>query len=281
MLLSRGTVNRQAMLLGLFLALFLAPTMAASKGRLLAPANQFLRTGQELPDGRRGAGMVLLQGNVVVFGGISDGGNARVLICSQECGPSCLSCTLFVLADSHQVTLSFRPFSHSLAVYRNDLHIYNIMDDYWYRNIVPVSGIPPARSHMGFATLGAQAFLFGGIGGKIGWILQHQFATYSSHRLSHPLCACTVVNIMVYQLVRLLSLAAMKLLAGYDPFLCADAGAMGDFWRLDTVSLTWTNVTQGLSPTKRHSMAFASVSTDKIVMYGGQSEGQVRDLRHF
>ena len=42
----------------------------------------------------------------------------------------CLSCTLFVLADSHQVTLSFRPFSHSLAVYRNDLHIYNIRDDY-------------------------------------------------------------------------------------------------------------------------------------------------------
>ena len=91
MLLSTRTINRQAMLLGLFLALFLAPTMAASKGRLLAPANQFLRTGQELPDGRRGAGMVLLQGNVVVFGGISDGGNAKALICSQECGPSVIA----------------------------------------------------------------------------------------------------------------------------------------------------------------------------------------------
>ena len=113
-----------------------------------------------------------------------------------------------------------------------------------------------------------------------GWIWQHQFAAYSSHLLSHPLRACTVVNIRIHQLLWLLSLAAMELLTGYDQYLCADAGAMGDFWRLDTVSLTWTNVTQGLSPTKRHSMAFASVSADKIVMYGGESEGQVRDLSH-
>ena len=63
-----------AILLGLCLALLSVPSLAASKSRRLAPANQFLRTGQELPDGRRGAGMVLLRGYVVVFGGITDGG---------------------------------------------------------------------------------------------------------------------------------------------------------------------------------------------------------------
>ena len=47
---------------------------AGAKGRELAGANSFLHTGQTLPTGRQGAGMVMLKSNVVVFGGDSGGG---------------------------------------------------------------------------------------------------------------------------------------------------------------------------------------------------------------
>jgi hypothetical protein len=66
----------------LFVSLLLAVTCivpvaeAGAKGRKLPGANSFLRTGQTLPTGRQGAGMVLLSEskNVVVFGGVSGGG---------------------------------------------------------------------------------------------------------------------------------------------------------------------------------------------------------------
>jgi len=47
---------------------------AGAKGRKLPGANSFLRTGQTLPTGRQGAGMVILKSNIVVFGGVSGGG---------------------------------------------------------------------------------------------------------------------------------------------------------------------------------------------------------------
>jgi hypothetical protein len=47
---------------------------AGAKGRKLPGANSFLRTGQTLPSGRQGAGMVMLKSNIVVFGGVSGGG---------------------------------------------------------------------------------------------------------------------------------------------------------------------------------------------------------------
>jgi hypothetical protein len=47
---------------------------AGAKGRKLPGTNSFLRTGQTLPTGRQGAGMVMLQSNIVVFGGVSGGG---------------------------------------------------------------------------------------------------------------------------------------------------------------------------------------------------------------
>lgn len=53
---------------------------AAAKGRQLAAANMFLHTGQTLPTGRQGAGMVLLKGNVVTFGGDDGGGRERVFV---------------------------------------------------------------------------------------------------------------------------------------------------------------------------------------------------------
>ena len=59
----------------LLAASFIVPGVeAAAKGRQLAAANMFLHTGQTLPTGRQGAGMVLLKGNVVVFGGDAGGG---------------------------------------------------------------------------------------------------------------------------------------------------------------------------------------------------------------
>ncbi len=47
---------------------------AGAKGRKLPGANSFLRTGQTLPTGRQGAGMVMLKSNIVVFGGVAGGG---------------------------------------------------------------------------------------------------------------------------------------------------------------------------------------------------------------
>ena len=64
--------------------------------------------------------------------------------------------------------------------------------------------------------------------------------------------------------------------------LCSLAGgdAMDDFWYLDSTSLTWTYIARssvkGPFPAKRHSMAFATVSEDTIVMYGGSSQGRLR-----
>ena len=51
----------------------------------------------------------------------------------------------------------------------DDVHIYNIVEDFW-RNapVIPGDPSPPARAHMGFAVAGHSAdvaFLFGGIGG--------------------------------------------------------------------------------------------------------------------
>ena len=59
----------------------------------------------------------------------------------------------------------------------------------------------------------------------------------------------------------------------------ADDGAMGDFWHLDSTSLTWSNLNVASGrinflPPKRHSMAFAAVSENTIVMYGGVSDGK-------
>ena len=47
---------------------------AGAKGKKMPVANSFLRTGQTLPTGRQGAGMVMLKSNIVVFGGVSGGG---------------------------------------------------------------------------------------------------------------------------------------------------------------------------------------------------------------
>jgi len=51
----------------------------------------------------------------------------------------------------------------------DDVHIYNIVEDFW-RNapVIPGDPSPPARAHMGFAVAGHSAdvaFLFGGLGG--------------------------------------------------------------------------------------------------------------------
>jgi hypothetical protein len=60
---------------------------AGTKGRKLPVANSFLRTGQTLPTGRQGAGMVMLkQSNIVVFGGVSAGGACGTAKCGARRG---------------------------------------------------------------------------------------------------------------------------------------------------------------------------------------------------
>ena len=57
---------------------------AGAKGRELAGANSFLHTGQTLPTGRQGAGMVMLKSNVVVFGGDSGGGASAAALARKR-----------------------------------------------------------------------------------------------------------------------------------------------------------------------------------------------------
>ena len=56
-------------------------------------------------------------------------------------------------------------------------------------------------------------------------------------------------------------------------------GTKDDFWCLDIGLLTWTQVdlqsNAGPLPGKRHSMGFAAVGSDKILLFGGRSDDEV------
>lgn len=66
--------------------------------------------------------------------------------------------------------------------------------------------------------------------------------------------------------------------------LAADSAAKGDFWFLDSATLTWREQTRDdvkgdTWPAQRHSAAFAAVDSDTIIIFGGVSAGEWRVAR--
>ena len=174
---------------------------AGAKGRELPGANSFLRTGQTLPTGRQGAGMVMLKSNIVVFGGVSGGGacgtakrgarRGRERRCALSMPTGCLAvvclepgtaergasrgperrCALSMpLLRPSDVSLMFVCALFCRAEFKDDIHIFNIAEDFW-RMVEVISGnpSPPARAYMGFAVADSRAdraYMFGGLGGE-------------------------------------------------------------------------------------------------------------------
>jgi hypothetical protein len=63
------------------------------------------------------------------------------------------------------------------------------------------------------------------------------------------------------------------------PFvLAADGAAKDDFWILESATLEWTEQkradVKGSWPAMRHSMAFVTVNSDTIIIFGGMSAGE-------
>ena len=63
------------------------------------------------------------------------------------------------------------------------------------------------------------------------------------------------------------------------PLLAADGAAKDDFWILESATLEWTEQTRayvkGSWPAMRHSMAFVTVNSDTIIVFGGMSAGEL------
>ena len=141
--------------IALSILLFVFPGTQASKRRPGAWPGRILQPEVgSIPAARSGAGMVWVEGTVLVFGGIADGGTFAQYFGGDLFGPHLP--VLVLVFDSCRLCC---------AVYRNDLHLLVVDDQIWHNELKAGPEIPSPRSHFGFAGTSGSAYLFGGVGG--------------------------------------------------------------------------------------------------------------------